>query len=47
LALTDAAWETKESVATWLRKELSVLRDAEATPGTAPVRRGEALSRAV
>jgi hypothetical protein len=47
LALTDSAWETKEVVATWLRDELKVLRSAEAKPGTAPVRRGGALSKAV
>jgi hypothetical protein len=37
LALTDADWETKETVATWLRSELKRLREAEARPGTAPV----------
>jgi hypothetical protein len=46
LALTDSQWETKEIVAAWLRKELKTLREAERTPGTAPVRRSEALSRA-
>jgi hypothetical protein len=45
LALTDHDWETKETVATWLRKELKQLREAEAKPGAAPVRRGKALSR--
>jgi hypothetical protein len=45
LALTDPDWETKETVAAWLRKELKQLREAEAEPGTAPVRRGKALSR--
>jgi hypothetical protein len=45
IALTDPAWETKESVAAWLRKELKLLRDAEAKPGAAPVRRGKTLSR--
>src|SRR4051812_6516653 len=30
LALTDTDWETKESVATWLRNELKLLREAEA-----------------
>lgn len=45
LALTDPDWETKETVAAWLRKELKLLREAEATPGAAPVRRGNALAR--
>jgi hypothetical protein len=45
LALTDPDWETKESVAAWLRKELKLLREAETKPGTAPVRRGKTLSR--
>jgi hypothetical protein len=45
LALTDPAWETKETVAAWLREELKQLREAEAKPGAAPVRRGKAVSR--
>jgi hypothetical protein len=45
LALTDPDWETKETVAAWLRKELKQLREAEATPGAAPVRQGKAMSR--
>ena len=45
LALTDPDWETKERVAAWLRGELKLLREAEASPGTAPVRRGKTLSR--
>jgi hypothetical protein len=45
LALADPDWETKETVAAWLRKELKQLREAEAKPGAAPVRRGKALSR--
>jgi hypothetical protein len=45
LALTDRQWETKETVASWLRAELKALRDAESEAGTAPVRRGGALSR--
>jgi hypothetical protein len=45
LALTDPDWETKETVAEWLRKELRHLRKAEANPGAAPVRRGKALAR--
>jgi hypothetical protein len=45
LALTDSDWETKESVATWLRAELAGLREAEKKAGTAPVRRGKTLSR--
>jgi hypothetical protein len=45
LALTDPAWETKETVASWLRKELGVLRDAEAKSGSAPVRLLGVLSR--
>jgi hypothetical protein len=45
LALTDPDWETKETVADWLRKELNQLREAEAKPGAAPVRRGKALAR--
>jgi hypothetical protein len=45
LALTDSDWETKEAVAAWLRSELKLLREAEAKPGAAPVRRGKALSR--
>jgi hypothetical protein len=45
VALNDRDWETKESVAAWLRTELKSLRDAERTPGAAPVRRGKALSR--
>jgi hypothetical protein len=45
LALTDSNWETKETVASWLRKELKVLREAESEPGTAPVRRRGALSK--
>jgi len=45
LAITDADWETKESVAAWLRKELKLLREAETKPGAAPVRRGKTLSR--
>jgi hypothetical protein len=47
LALTDSDWESKETVASWLRSELKVLRDAEAESGTAPVRRGGALSKTV
>src|SRR5262249_43129691 len=45
LALTDPDWETKESVAAWLRQELKLLREAEVKPGAAPVRRGKTLSR--
>ena len=45
LALTDSGWETKETVASWLRDELKVLRDAERKVGAAPVRVGGALSR--
>jgi hypothetical protein len=45
LALTDPQWETKEAVASWLRRELKVLRDAELEAGAAPVRRGRALSK--
>jgi hypothetical protein len=45
LAVTNTQWETKEAVATWLRKELRVLREAEKKAGSAPVRRGEALGR--
>jgi hypothetical protein len=45
IAITDSNWETKEAVARWLRNELKALRDAEATPGNAPVRRKGALSR--
>lgn len=45
LALTDSDWETKETVAAWLRDELKMLRDAEVEPGTAPVRRRGAMSR--
>jgi len=45
LAITDPDWETKETVAAWLRRELKLLRDAEAKLGTAPVRRGRTLSR--
>jgi hypothetical protein len=45
LALNHSDWETKETVAVWLRKELKQLREAEAKPGVAPVRRGKALSR--
>jgi hypothetical protein len=45
LALIDPDWETKETVAAWLRKELKQLREAETKPGAAPVRRGKALSR--
>jgi len=45
LALTDSDWETKETVATWLRSELKHLREAEAQPGAAPVRRRQAVSR--
>jgi hypothetical protein len=45
LALTDSRWETKEAVATWLRGELKVLRDAEQKAGAAPVRVGGALPR--
>jgi hypothetical protein len=47
LATSDPDWETKETVAAWLRRELKVLRDAEAQSGTAPVRRNRALSRTV
>jgi hypothetical protein len=47
LAITDRDWENKETVAAWLRRELKVLRDAEAQSGTAPVRRDRALSRTV
>lgn len=45
LALTDSDWETKEAVASWLRQELKVLREAEGKSGEAPVRRKAALSR--
>jgi hypothetical protein len=45
LALTDPDWETKEAVASWLRRELEILRKAEEKTGTAPVRRKAALSR--
>jgi hypothetical protein len=45
LALEDPDWETKETVAGWLRNEMKQLREAEAKPGAAPVRRGKALSR--
>jgi hypothetical protein len=45
LATADPDWETKEVVADWLRHELKALRDAEAQPGSAPVRRGSTLSR--
>jgi hypothetical protein len=45
LALNDRAWETKETVAGWLRDELRRLREAEAERGAAPVRRGKTLSR--
>jgi hypothetical protein len=45
LALTNSDWETKETVAAWLRNELKLLREAEAKSGSAPVRRGKALSR--
>jgi hypothetical protein len=45
LALTDSNWETKETVASWLRKQLKVLREAESEAGTAPVRRGRALPK--
>jgi hypothetical protein len=45
LALTDPDWETKETIAAWLRKELKQLREAEARLGAAPVRRGEAMAR--
>jgi len=45
LALREPDWETKETVASWLRDELKILRDAETKPGKAPVRRGQALSR--
>jgi hypothetical protein len=45
LALVNRDWETKEAVAAWLRDELQVLRSAEAQPGSAPVRRQQALSR--
>lgn len=45
LALTDSEWETKETVASWLRRELKGLREAEMTAGASPVRRGGALSR--
>jgi hypothetical protein len=45
LALTDPDWETKETVAAWLRKELKQLREEEAKPGAAPVRRDKALAR--
>src|SRR5262249_47375105 len=45
LALTDPDWETKESVAAWLRQELKLLLQAETKPGTAPARRGKTLSR--
>lgn len=47
LALTDSDWETKETVAAWLRTELKLLRDAEAKSGAAPVRRHGVLSRSV
>jgi hypothetical protein len=47
LALTDPAWETKETVASWLREELKVLRDTEAESGAALVRRRGLLSRTV
>jgi hypothetical protein len=47
LALTDSAWETKEAVASWLRRELKALREAEGKSGAAPVRRRAALSRSV
>lgn len=47
LALTDSDWETKEAVASWLRRELKVLREAEGKSGEAPVRRSAALSRTV
>ena len=45
LALTDPDWETKETVAAWLRRELKTLRKIEATAGSAPVRRRHAMSR--
>jgi hypothetical protein len=45
MALTDPDWETKHTVALWLRRELSQLRAAEAEPGKAPVRRSKAMSR--
>ena len=45
LAITGSNWETKETVAGWLRDELKLLRDAEASLGVAPVRRGKTLSR--
>jgi hypothetical protein len=45
LALTDPDWETKETVAAWLRRELKTLRKIEATAGSAPVRRRLAMSR--
>jgi hypothetical protein len=47
LALVDSDWETKEAVASWLRRELTVLREAEGKSGEAPVRRNAALSRTV
>jgi len=47
LALTDSQWETKEPVASWLRNELRLLRDAERQSGTAPVRRNRALPRSI
>jgi hypothetical protein len=47
LALTDSDWETKEAVASWLRRELKVLREAEGKSGEAPVRRKAALSRSL
>ncbi|NEU97020.1 hypothetical protein [Bradyrhizobium uaiense] len=47
LALVDSDWETKEAVASWLRRELKVLRVAEGKSGGAPVRRNVALSRTV
>ncbi len=45
LALTDSDWETKETVAAWLRSQLMELRKSEAKSGTSPVRREKRLSR--
>jgi hypothetical protein len=48
----SAFLDRKEGVAArtkmvkWLRKELAILRDEQRKPGTAPVRRGQTLSRA-
>jgi hypothetical protein len=44
LAITDESWETKETVATWLRSEVKAFREAEARPGAA-VRLGKVLSK--